>query len=367
MRKYLVLKLFLLLTTISFSQRLAEVDSLIYVKLNEDKHASLAVGVIKSGEIVHLSTQGYKDIENKFIADVNTSYHIASLSKTVTNLAVFKLLEEQKINLNNDINSYLPFKIINPHSPDRIIKVKDLLNHRSCIVDDIDFYVPLWHASKGDSKEILKEFLFDYLLKEGNNYSAEHFTDCHNFAPFKYSNTAFAILGLIVEHVSKMTFEEFCQEKIFQPLNMDNTSWFLSALDPINVAKTYTFTDSTALRFEGHNGYPDYPAGQLRTSISDFTNLIQKFLIVQNSDFIIDENTRNIILPLPQHAQVGFYTWFLNPLNNNLYYQHGGRDKGVRTRAMVDRNFNHAIIIFSNSNANVGSLLRSIEKSLFTR
>ena len=345
---------------------MVEVDSIVAERLNEDKHASLAVGIIKSGEIIHLSTHGYKDIENSLLSDINTSYHIASLSKTVTTLAIFKLVENGLVNLDNDINIYLPFEVINPHSPDNMITLRDLLNHRSCIVDNLDLYVPLWHASKGDSNLSLEEFLYDYLNTAGANYKTEHFIECE-IAPFKYSNTSFALLGLVVEQVTKMSFELYCQKNIFKPLKMRSTSWLLDNLDLSNVAKTYTYTDSTDLYFDGHNGYPDYPAGQLRTSIADFTYLIKEFLTVKNKGFVISEGTRNIILPLPQNAQVGFHTWFLNPLNNNLYYQHGGRDKGVRTRAMVDRNFDHAIIVFSNSDANVGSLIRKIEALLFTR
>ena len=276
-------------------------------------------------------------------------------------------MEGQLIQLDNDINRYLPFKVINHYHPHRTISVKDLLNHRSCILDNIEFYRPFWIASKGDSPIPLKDYLFDYLSKEGVNYSPGHFMNCPENAPFKYSNTAYALLGLIVQHVSKIPFDQYCRQNIFEPLNMDNTSWFLKRLDISNVAKTYTYTDSTDLQFDGHNGYPDYPAGQLRTSISDFAYLIKEMLNAKNDSFIITERTRNIILPLPQYGQVGFFTWFLNPMNNNLYYQHGGRDKGVRTRAMIDRNFNHAIIIFSNSAANVGSLIRSIEKLLFSR
>lgn len=367
MKHLLVILLSLSLTTSCFCQTLPIIDSLITVQFKQKKYASLAVGVIRSGEIVHLSTHGYKDIEHQLKADINTSYHIASISKTVTNLAIFQLVEEEVIQLDGDINDYLPFKVINPHTPSQKITVKDLLNHRSCIIDNRDFYIPLWQTSKGDSELGLEEFLYDYLTEKGANYSLDNFIKCDGVAPFIYSNTAFALLGLIVEQVTNMSFEDYCQKNLFEPLNMQNTSWFLQNLDISNVARTYTFTDSTDLNFEGPNGYPDYPAGQLRTSLYDFAHLIKEFLLAREDLFIIHEDTRNHILPLPQQAQVGFYTWFLNPINNNLYYNHGGRDKGVRTRVMIDRNFNHGIIVFSNSDATVGALVRSIEEALFSR
>ena len=92
-------------------------------------------------------------------------------------------------------------------------------------------------------------------------------------------------MGVIVENVSEMKYEEFCQTNIFKPSGMANTSWFLRNLDSTLVAKTYV-KDSLGLTFKGHNGYPDYPGGQLRTSISDFSNLIVAYLNSENNKFV---------------------------------------------------------------------------------
>lgn len=103
-------------------------------------------------------------------------------------------------------------------------------------------------------------FLRDYLNVDGNLYTEEHFESKSSHKSFSYSNTGVALLGLIVETVSGMKYEAFCQAKIFKPLGMSNTSWFLRSLDSTLVAKTYV-KDSLGLTFKGHNGYPDYPAG----------------------------------------------------------------------------------------------------------
>ncbi|MFK7925369.1 MAG: serine hydrolase domain-containing protein [Bacteroidia bacterium] len=121
-------------------QSLAQIDSLIENEMKSDKVAALAVAIIDSGKVVHLSANGFRDLKRNFKASVNTPFHIASVSKTVTNLAIFKLVESGKIELNTDINQYLPFEVKSPHYPNDIITIQDLLNHRSGIKDDYEFF-----------------------------------------------------------------------------------------------------------------------------------------------------------------------------------------------------------------------------------
>lgn len=357
----------LFLSTVCFGQFVPEIDELIKKEMESDKVVALAVAVIDSGKIAHLSTDGYRDFENKIKADINTSFHIASVSKTITNLAIFKLVESKKIDLNTDINNYLPFEVKNPHYPNHKITVRDLLNHRCGIKDDYEIYTPFWNIPKGDPTLKLADFLKDYLNLNGKLYNKEHFESSASYTSFSYSNTGVALLGLIVEHVSKMNFEEFCQQNIFKPLKMEHTSWFLKYLDTNQVAKTYTYKNSIGLKFSGHNGYPDYPAGQLRTSISDFSDLWKGYLNSKNSEFILSAKTTNKITPSPKISQEGYYTWFMTSMNNTLYYSHDGGDTGVRTIILIDVYNKNGIIIFANSEIKLGNLLRGIEKQMWKK
>jgi len=335
--------------------------------MKSDKVAALAVAVIDSGKVVHLSANGFRDLEKRNKASINTSFHIASVSKTVTNLAVFKLEESGKLDLNADINEYLPFEVKNPHYPNDKITIRELLNHRSGIKDDYEIYKSHWNEPKGDPKLELNDFLKDYLNTNGKLYTEEHFESDSSYKSFSYSNTGVALLGLIVENVSRMKYEDFCQQNIFKPIGMINTSWFLKNLDSSLVAKTYVYQDSIGLKFKGHNGYPDYPGGQLRTSISDFSLLLTGYLTSDNSNFILDSKTTSKITPIPQISHDGFYTWFLTSLNSNIYYSHGGGDTGVRTIAIIDVNKKNGIVIFANAEVELNDLLREIEKKMWSK
>lgn len=362
-----ILIFFLFLTAPGFGQTLPKIDKLVEKELNSKQVPAIAVAIIDSGKIAHLSVNGFKDWDKKVKADINTSFHIASVSKIVTNLAIFKLVETGKIDLEADINEYLSFSVKNPNYPNDKITVGELLNHRSGIKDDYEIYGPLWSTPNGDPKTDLEDFLKNYLNKDGKLYKKEHFGSEPNYKSFNYSNTGVALLGLIVQSVSNSTFEKYCQKEIFKPLGMTNTSWFLKNLDIEQVAKTYTKNEENELEFKGHNGYPDYPAGQLRTSISDFSKLLSGYLNSDNSEFILNEQTTYRITPTPQIAQEGYFTWFLTAMNNNLYYSHEGGDTGVKTVVMIDVNNKNGIAIFANADYKLGTLLRGIEITMWKK
>ena len=163
------------LSNFCFAQSLPQIESLIENEMKSDKVAALAVAVIDSGRVVHLSANGFRDLKKELKATIHTPFHIASVSKTVTNLAVFKLVESGKLDLITDINEYLPFEVKNPFYPNDIITVRDLLNHRSGIKDDMVIYDPLWNVPNGDPKVELVDFLRDYLNVNGELYKKDHF------------------------------------------------------------------------------------------------------------------------------------------------------------------------------------------------
>lgn len=366
MKVYLSI-LYIFLSTLCIGQTLPEIKVLIEKEMKSDNMAALAVAVIDSGKVVHLSANGLRDLASNSKASINTPFHIASISKTVTNLAIFKLVTSGKIDLNTDINEYLPFEIKNPHYTNDSITIRELLNHRSGIKDDYAIYKSHWNEPKGDPKLKLDAFLKDYLHINGKLYTKDHFESDSTYKSFSYSNTGVALLGLIVETVSGMKYEEFCQLNIFKPTGMSNTSWFLRNLDSNLVAKTYVKQDSLGLIFKGHNGYPDYPGGQLRTSISDFSNLIVAYLNADNNKFILDKKTTSKITPSPQTSHEGYYTWFLTAINNHLYYTHGGGDTGVRTIVIMDVSQKRAVIIFANTEYDNENLYKSIEMEMWSK
>ena len=342
---------------LSFSQEISKIDSIVKSEMKSENIPAIGLGIIKNGELKYLRAYGYSDIENKTIATINTPFQVASISKTIINLCIFKLVQQNKIDLNANINNYLNFSIENPFLPNKKITIKELLNHQSGLIDnyailDIDNI-----DTNGDSDIKLSEYMKSYFSNKGALYNKNNF---QNSKQYRYSNVGYALLGLIIENVSAKTLEKFSQKNIFKPLGMKNTNWFLKNLNTKLVSKTYTKGKNGNLKFLGFNGYPIYPSGQLRTSIKDYTTLILKYLNSSNDNFILNSKMTTKITPEPSFSRKGWFTWNKVAIGNTLYYAHEGADTGVKTLVIMDVVNNNSIIIFINSETKLGKILMSL-------
>ena len=125
-------------------------DLKIIEEINDEmiklKIPSIVTCIIKEDSIVWNKSFGYANLENKVPATENTHYLLASVSKLVTAVAVMQLHEKGKINIDDDINKYLPFSVKNPKYSDTPITPRMLLTHRSGLAwpneEDPDFYRP---------------------------------------------------------------------------------------------------------------------------------------------------------------------------------------------------------------------------------
>jgi CubicO group peptidase (beta-lactamase class C family) len=161
-----------------------------------------SVAIAQDGKLHFAQGFGYADLENDAPYQAETVNRLASVSKTITAVAVMQLVEAGKIDLDADIRTYVP------EFPDKGEKItaRHILTHTSGIrhykPDETENYTPL--ASVAES---LKRFIADPLLHK----PGEKFT---------YSTYAFSLLARAVETTSGLTFKEYLDQRIFQPAGM---------------------------------------------------------------------------------------------------------------------------------------------------
>lgn len=166
-----------------------------------------AVMVIKDGKPVFTQTYGTADIENKTPIAENTNFRLASVSKQFTATAILLLIQDGKLSLKTpvkDILEELPEATNN-------ITIHHLLNHTSGIIDYEDF-VP--------------DTAMNPQIKDAGVYEILKDKDSLYFSPgdqFRYSNSAYSLLALVVEKISGKNFAGFLKERIFLPLGMNET------------------------------------------------------------------------------------------------------------------------------------------------
>jgi len=244
----------------------AELDSLIEAKMASFLIAGVAAVIVKDSNVVWEGYYGYASTEDSIEVADTTLFVLASISKSVVATAVMQLYENGLLDKQIHINNYLPFEVNNPNHPDSIITFPMLLAHVSSIADLAD---SLWSDEDsiyiewgGDHPEPLGEHMQSWLVPGGSWYAPDHYIGGSPGSTWYYSNPGAALAGYLVEAITGMSFEQYCQDSIFIPLGITETSWFLSELNIDNVAIPYWVSGAP----NGHFGLPIYPAAQLRTS-----------------------------------------------------------------------------------------------------
>jgi len=260
--------------------RPVDLDVFIERKMQRCGFPGLAVALVKDGEIAYAKGFGVKDIDTGEPVTDDTLFHIASVSKPIVATAVLQLVETERLSLDEDINTHLPFVVSNPHHPDEDITTRMLLTHSSSLRDDwegsmIGLYTH--ETGGGDSPIPLEEFVRGYLEPEGQWYDrAANFSEEAPGTVYEYCNVGYALLGTLVEHVSGVPFDTYCQEYIFAPLQMEETRWFISDVNIDHLASPHAYDDGS--RKLPHFGYPDYPSGTLQTSVAEYARFIQAMI-----------------------------------------------------------------------------------------
>ncbi|MEO6289909.1 MAG: serine hydrolase domain-containing protein [Ginsengibacter sp.] len=170
-----------------------------------------AILVAKKGTIIFEDYHGYFNVQKKDSLTPHSAFHLASVSKTFTAMAVLKLAELGLLNLNDDVKKYFPA------FPYDNVTIKLLLSHRSGLPNYIYFMEKLgWDTRQYCSNEDM----LGYLVKFKPPLTSKPGTH------FAYCNTNYALLGLIIEKASGKNYADVLEKYFFGPLDMKDTYVF---------------------------------------------------------------------------------------------------------------------------------------------
>ena len=240
-----------------------QVDA-VFAKWDSAVSPGCALSVIKDGQIIYKRGYGVADLDHDVPIQPNTVFHVASVSKQFTAMAILLLVQAGKLSPDDDVRKYIP------EVPDfgARITIRNLIYHTSGLRDQ-----------------------WDLLNLAGWRYSLDLITDDDvlgliarqkelNFQPGEkqlYSNTGYTLLGLIVKRVSGQSLREFTTERIFRPLGMSSTHF---RDDHAEIVKHMAY------------GYVEGPAGKgYRLSVTNFDTVGPTSLLTTVEDLALwDEN-----------------------------------------------------------------------------
>ena len=201
-----------------------EIESFYNSKIDIDNYSGGFL-VAKNGQILFEDYQGFSNYSNKTEITKNTPLHLASISKVLTASAILRMIDQQQLSLNDTFQKYFP------EFPFEKITIRTLLNHRSGLpnyayfTDDKD----IWDKSIVLTNENVLELL------NTKNISLEFRPD----SKFSYCNTNYALLALLIEKVSGLSFSDAMKKLIFDPLEMNNTFVFEFEKQKDTVSQSY--------------------------------------------------------------------------------------------------------------------------------
>jgi CubicO group peptidase (beta-lactamase class C family) len=166
--------------------------------------------VAKGGHIIFEKYKGYINLDSVNPITEFTPLHIASVSKTFTAMAILKLQEQGKLNINDSLTKYFP----NFNYPG--VTIKTLLNHRSGLPNYLHF---LGDVAWPDTLMMHNTDILNVLINKKPLMKSIVPAD----TKFAYNNTNYALLALVIEKVSGKLYPQFMQENIFDPIGMKNT------------------------------------------------------------------------------------------------------------------------------------------------
>ena len=333
-------------------------DRRIEAHLEKSGLVGAGAAIIIDRELVWLKGYGFADQQAGVPFTPQTVMNIASISKTFTGVAILQAVQEGKLSLDQDINTYLPFKVVNPSFPDTAITLRQLATHTSGITDRWTVYQRTYRW--GDTAtEPLDVFLKGYLLPGGKDYSRENFLASRPGTQREYSNIGAALAGYIVELATGEKLTDYTKRRIFQPLHMQDSGWLLSDIAPGKHSTLYVGQEGFSVPIQ-HYGLVTYPDGGVRTSVADLSRFF--IALLDGGQYegtrILDEASTAEMLRLQYTEANKPDNVILAEKNSGLFWStkfdttmigHGGSDPGVRTEMLSNLSKDVAVVIFVNT------------------
>ena len=351
LRRLPVLLLPLLATSIQ-AQRgpLRGFDAYVEEAMRDWQVPGMAIAIVKDDSVVYARGFGVRELGRPDPVDEHTSFAIASTTKAFTATAIAMLVDEGRLRWDDPVARHLPgFELRDPHGTGGIT-VRDLLTHRTGI-PGADY---LWYAADNSRDDILHRMRF---LRPGAPPRTR----------YQYNNNAYAIAGLVVQAVAGMSWEEFIQRRILEPLGMRETLTGHGGLDQRgNVATPHDFVDDS-LRAIPYRVFDNIaPAGAMNSSVHDMARWIRFQLDSARVDgrrLVSEAARREMLTPQFLVPAADFYPaarlanphftayglgWFLQDYRGRTLAMHTGSIDGMSAIVALVPEERLGFVIFAN-------------------
>lgn len=355
------MKRFLLLLLITPSVLFAQLDrttlntfgdSLVEKQVQEKKCVAIAAALSIDGETLYKGGAGYSDVENKKSFESNTPTRIASIIKPMTAIAIMQLVEQNKIDLDEPIQEYIPQF---PVKDQGNITVRQILSHTAGI--------PSYSGMKEIDNQINYPTLSDAVAIFANrDLVSIPGTEYH------YTSYGYTLLGLIIEKVSGKSYEDYMQENIWDKAEMNNTGIEVYGVSYPNKSLLYKKNkDKSFSKLEATNLSDRTPGGGVYSTVED----VLKFGNAVLNNQLIRESTLNQMLVDPENTidksnyGLGWYV-YTEKKGVEYAYGHTGSQRGASGQLIIIPEDNMVVVVLTNTSSQ-SKVIKNTASSLYLK
>ena len=325
----------------NFAQSVADkqltsgIDKLLSEQFKTGEAGATAL-VSRKGQIIYKKAFGMANMELNIPMQPDNVFRIGSMSKQFTAVAILQLMEQGKLNLQDDITRFIPDYPTHGHK----ITIEHLLTHTSGIMSytNMNEFGSIMRLDK-KPEEMISFFKFQPM----------------EFSPgtkWNYNNSGYFLLGYIIEKLSGKTYPEYVEENFFKPLEMNNSYYGSDSRIIKNRAAAYSKNEKEFVNADPLSMTQPYAAGSLQSTVEDlykWNQAIHSYKLVKKES--LDKAFTPYVLSTGKKTDYG-YGWSLGNIQGSPTIEHGGGINGFLTMGIYLPKEDVFVAVFSNCDCN---------------
>ena len=323
-------------------------------RMKHHKVPGVSIAVVEGGKLKWAKGYGIANTNNGSEVDINTIFQAGSISKPLAALSALKLVEEGKLDLDEDVNTYLKDWQIpdSEFTKDEKVTLRRLLTHTAGMTV---------HGFPGYQQTDSFPSIIAVLSGEGNTDAI--YVDTIPGSIWRYSGGGYTVMEKIVEDISGLSLDEYMSKNILPQMAMTNSTYQQPLSD------NYHENASAAYDNEGNiidglwHNYPEQAAAGLWTTPTDLAKycLEVQEIVAGKADGVLKQETVEMMLTKSKNE------WGLGPSlaweADSLRFQHGGKNAGFTNNMIAFAHRGNAIIVMTNADNGgklIGEVLRAV-------
>lgn len=313
-----------------------------YIKKHDASIAGLSMIVVDKDETI-IKMNGYANLEKQIPVNEHTVFEWGSVSKILIWISVLQLVEKGKMDLETNIEAYLPDDFLSKSKIEKPITMHHLMHHTAGFDDSYTDLMVQSPAQKKTLRTVLEAADIKQVFSPGDLVA--------------YSNYGSGLAAYIVEEISGLDYREYVRKNIFEPLHMTKTAIDSELEDNIWVKeqreKIQGYSNTLELIEPNFYLIPLYPTGSVTGTAGDLQKLLQALLTEDGTplfkykktiDFMFEPTIYYPGTNIPRNANGLFYL----PSKSQNVYGHGGNSKAFSSSFYLDRKAHLGVVVLTN-------------------